>query len=254
MGQDFEQYARHTLREFFPDLSAATAKAAARRLETILAKRTPWIDTLTEEKWYELKKLLDELSTPGWRPTLGFFARIQDPVLDRQVYFKALTVRKRDIVRQYISVIDTLINDAKTPYAMRPNNHSRRDDDNWVMMPPVYQRERCDAVSHEAQDALLLCELALHAYHQEHGGSPATLGALVPEYLTAIPVDPFAKLGSLRYTLSKTGYLLYSVGPDGKDNGGKPSKDGQQKPPSERAHHVIREQSTGDVVAGVNVQ
>ena len=61
---------------------------------------------------------------------------------------------------------------------------------------------------------------ALAAYRADHGAYPADLAAPVPEYLPAIPRDPFSD-GPLRYKRDAAGYLLYSVGPNGKDDGGR---------------------------------
>jgi len=100
--------------------------------------------------------------------------------------------------------------------------------------------------------------LALHAYQLDHGSYPATLTALVPGYLNSIPDDPFALNGPLRYRLKGQQYVLYSIGPDGKDDGGVPSKDGvklavpAQKRPN-RSQVTITAESTGDIVAGVNI-
>jgi hypothetical protein len=41
----------------------------------------------------------------------------------------------------------------------------------------------------------------------------------VPAYLSAVPIDPFDKL-PLRLRARPEGLLIYSVGPDGQDNGG----------------------------------
>jgi hypothetical protein len=71
-------------------------------------------------------------------------------------------------------------------------------------------------------------------------------------YLHALPRDPFAKSGSFRYKLTKTGYTLYSIGPDGKDDGGASSADGI--PGSKTGRIVITDRSTGDIVAGVNIR
>lgn len=74
---------------------------------------------------------------------------------------------------------------------------------------------------HDAKFRLLLMELALQWHRLEHGRNPATLDALVPKYLPAVPQDPFSGK-VLVYRLTPQGCLLYSVGPDGKDDGGKP--------------------------------
>ena len=78
-------------------------------------------------------------------------------------------------------------------------------------------RNRCAAMRR-----LLLVELALMSFRETHGRIPQQLDELVPEFLPAVPQDPFGA-GSLKYRLIADGksYLLYSVGADGVDNGGK---------------------------------
>jgi hypothetical protein len=71
-----------------------------------------------------------------------------------------------------------------------------------------------------AKSGLLLCENALGAYQFEHGAHPDSLNQLVPKYLAAVPADPHAER-PLLYRRSDQSFLVYSVGPDGVDNGGK---------------------------------
>ena len=61
---------------------------------------------------------------------------------------------------------------------------------------------------------------ALAAYHADTKKYPATLDALAPKYLAAIPNDLFSGK-PLIYKPTETGYLLYSVGLNEKDDGGK---------------------------------
>lgn len=61
--------------------------------------------------------------------------------------------------------------------------------------------------------------LALAVYHREHDAYPASLDALTPGLLETIPPDPFSGK-PLVYERRGDGYLLYSVGEDGIDNGG----------------------------------
>jgi hypothetical protein len=70
---------------------------------------------------------------------------------------------------------------------------------------------------------LLTVKLALRAYEREHPGEPPpkSLDALVPGYLAAVPVDPFGT-GPLKLRVEETGARPYSIGPDGKDDGGNP--------------------------------
>ena len=72
--------------------------------------------------------------------------------------------------------------------------------------------------------------LALKRYQLAHGDYPSDLSSLVPRFLPSIPRDP-ADGQPLRYRLKPDGtFLLYSIGLDGKDNGGDPSPaDGKTK-------------------------
>jgi len=80
---------------------------------------------------------------------------------------------------------------------------------------------RCDEkmALAEAYRRLTLTALALAACRAENGRYPADLSALVPAYLPEVPADVFRR-EPLVYRLEKNGYLLYSVGPNFKDDGG----------------------------------
>lgn len=65
---------------------------------------------------------------------------------------------------------------------------------------------------------------ALSAWHAERGSYPDTLVELVPDYLAQVPPDLFANR-PLIYLPGDSGYLLYSVGQNGKDDAGSPVDD-----------------------------
>jgi len=66
---------------------------------------------------------------------------------------------------------------------------------------------------------LIAVELALRLHQAENGQPPARLSDLVPRYLSRVPTDPFTGK-ELIYRPQGTNWLLYSVGEDGKDDGG----------------------------------
>jgi hypothetical protein len=70
---------------------------------------------------------------------------------------------------------------------------------------------------------------ALAAYQRDEGRYPANLNALAPKYLAAIPDDLFSGK-ALIYRPSGNGYLLYSVGVNGRDEGG---RDADDNPPGD---------------------
>jgi hypothetical protein len=71
-----------------------------------------------------------------------------------------------------------------------------------------------------AQQRLLQTAIALERHRLKQGEYPMALTALVPAFLPAVPLDPMDHQ-PLRYRLSSDGdYVLYSIGVDGKDDGG----------------------------------
>jgi len=64
--------------------------------------------------------------------------------------------------------------------------------------------------------------VALEQYRRKNGGFPARLQDVVPQGGDLDVLDPFTGQ-PLRYMRTDAGYLLYSVGRDGQDDGGKVS-------------------------------
>jgi hypothetical protein len=62
--------------------------------------------------------------------------------------------------------------------------------------------------------------LAIECYRRKHGRWPERLDDLTPEFLDAVPIDIYTGK-PLVYRRHKDGVVVYSVGPDEKDNGGK---------------------------------
>ncbi len=75
-----------------------------------------------------------------------------------------------------------------------------------------------------------LASLAVERFRMAHGGTlPASLADLVPRYLAAVPSDPYDGK-PLRFKPMTKGFVVYSLGEDGDDDGGRPFKRGQKTP------------------------
>jgi hypothetical protein len=72
----------------------------------------------------------------------------------------------------------------------------------------------------EAVNLLLQADLAIRLYREDTGKLPSRLAELVPAYLPAVPLDPYDKQ-PLRYRVEGDRFVLYSIGSDGTDNGGR---------------------------------
>jgi len=98
----------------------------------------------------------------------------------------------------------------------------------WTLRPA---RQRA-AGKHKrivAQERLLAAELALRCYLADKARVPARLEDLVPDYLAKVPQDPFTGQAMI-YRPQGTNWLVYSVGEDGVDNGGRPVARGLTTP------------------------
>jgi hypothetical protein len=92
-----------------------------------------------------------------------------------------------------------------------------------LMMPAMGKVQQAEDRSHQTQDNLAVA-FALAWYQRDHGRYPKTLDALAPKYLAKVPQDRFSGK-PLIYRPAANGYLLYSVGPNGKDEGGRSYSD-----------------------------
>lgn len=76
-----------------------------------------------------------------------------------------------------------------------------------------------------SERAAALTAIAIARYRLAHDQYPTTLEAIVPDYLDAVPIDPYDGQ-PMRYKLveigpGETDYILYSVGYDGVEDGGR---------------------------------
>jgi hypothetical protein len=76
------------------------------------------------------------------------------------------------------------------------------------------------ALRNETERQLLVAAIAIKRYQLLHGHAPASLDALTPEFLTVAPYDPMSGKALGYRPGGEGGFVLYSVGEDGKDDGG----------------------------------
>ncbi|NEQ53987.1 MAG: hypothetical protein F6K11_28300, partial [Leptolyngbya sp. SIO3F4] len=109
----------------------------------------------------------------------------------------------------------------ESPYVESPEDWRYVSAD--ILLPGVDALERShDQIRVELEGIKLI--LAIEDARIRTGRLPDSLAEIVPEYLSAIPIDPFSPESSAyKYSLNETshfGYNLYSVGHDGVDDGG----------------------------------
>ncbi len=206
-------------RTYLPYLTAVEARTVGRRLEEILPRFPEWKDcveqlrletllqarhALTDSHRFGQVLNLEEGDTP--------WGALRDRAL-LSLYPRASGYE--ELERWYAEVRE----EAAQPF---PRRRYRSYPRGWFPyrlqngMPtdemPELNRARLE---------LLRLQLALHEYRLRRGRYPADLAALAPEILAVLPTDPFTG-DPYRYRRRGGVYLLYSVGPNGLDENGKP--------------------------------
>ena len=265
-------------------LDATQTRAAIARLQTIQAEQVSFADTMQEEEWFMLESLSKQMHTSGWRFRMFSMGEAVQQFDWRGMVF--LGWSNRVMLKDIKTYEDEAIRRCRLPYAQANALSPIPEplDPLTKMLLPIYDQARFQgAYGSDTQNAFLLTALALHAYALDHGGkAPQTLAELAPRYLAHVPADPFALDGApLKYRLAngnealaqvlpegfpgKGQYVLYSIGPDGKDNGGlavdtltgpQPAADANVPRPAadNRYRYRVGPNSVGDIVAGVNMR
>jgi hypothetical protein len=99
-----------------------------------------------------------------------------------------------------------------------------------VIMPAL---SRCTTIDVRTVAQLRTAQacLAIERYRLAGGKLPDSLTELIPTYLDAVPQDPFDGK-DLRYKKLETGFVVYSIGEDGSDDGGKEKPRKRTGPPA----------------------
>lgn len=107
-----------------------------------------------------------------------------------------------------------------------------------MMVPPLARVVQLD-VRRQAHLDLARTALAIERYRLAAGDVPEELEQLVPDYLDAVPIDPFDGQ-PVRYRRTEPGYVLYSIMEDGQDNGGRSRADVKSDEPHDWPFVVTR--------------
>jgi hypothetical protein len=183
----------------------------------LAGERATWIALLDEPA-----KLLQALSTPGVeippdqreqtfaRLNKGGPLREQQQQLNR-IFGQLMTARKAPFPARLAA--DKMIQEQLTEAA------SKKTLILGVLLPGFAGRSAKEAES-LARLRLGLTAVALEQFHAAHNNRyPTNLSELTPEFLLGPVLDPFDDQ-PLRYRANGSGYVLYSIGPDLRDDSG----------------------------------
>jgi len=242
VGNAVESIGRKPLADAIPHLDAPAAIDLAARLKKIEANRPSYAAVLKEElissEASALELMADEAQWAGFMQNSAFGGH---------------PPTKKSVLDLYVAYMNKAIESAHKPFVAptKPPVHDKGLDQMEASGDPTF-RVKFDA--NRADNAIMIVQLGLQAFRKSNGDYPDKISALSPAILPELPADPFAPSTPIRYVKTGSGFILYSVGPDGKDNSGAPIDDSSLNKIDDtgRLRHIVTATSKGDIVAGVN--
>ena len=130
-------------------------------------------------------------------------------------------------MEEYLKICQTPVYPA-TLYASRDIEAKRKSESRGMIMWQGYLQAIGETIRHDARYTARLraaiVALAIERARLASSRLPEKLSELVPAYLAEVPVDPFNGQ-PMHYKKLPKGYVVYSVGEDGVDDGGNEQKD-----------------------------
>ncbi|MHB0936074.1 MAG: hypothetical protein ACYDCO_14205 [Armatimonadota bacterium] len=242
-------------------LTADEQKPVVSRLEKALAKRISCAESIRRERPSILYSISDWSAleeykgyrwyTPRWVMAAPIVTpsplEERNPVVNHLLAWMTPNFALPGVADRYLTAA---IHTADQPISSHPSYPGPPLDNylyswfGWIDRKEEHSRYQFSVFQ---QDGCLL-SLALQGYRKAHGRYPARLEELVAEkWLTRLPVDPYTLKGTYRYQIQGAKFTLYSTGPDGKDDVGKPIN--RPEPPGSAKNQIfISLESLGDVV------
>jgi hypothetical protein len=213
LGLSCEAIADSGIEPLIPRLTAGDLKRAASRMNEIARKSVPYSDIMLEEGNIQAALSIEML-------------RDRKDEYVQSIPFSF--VNKRALLRKNLDWYAAMAAEARVPFSGQsrvpvPSNYFAE------LAGPAPLTARAHFVAMDAVFSIIRVEIALYQYKIQNGKFPTTLAQLCPDYFPFVPLDPCDPRPAppLRYAVKNSGnsFLLYSIGPDRIDNGGKPAKD-----------------------------
>ncbi len=215
-GMAFQSIGQRPMERAIEHLEASACGKLAERLQTILLSRQTQREMYMEERNVSLTILQNEIDArffmdPGT-------AEEQPNSFEMSISRMHWHLLRDRTIREVEAYANMTLREMSKPIPQRrtiPEPSSQLAG----MLAPAAARfclayDRCDA-----RNRIILVALAIRRFRLENGILPAKLDEL--ELKTRLLRDPFSG-AELVYQRGIDDYLLYSVGPDGKDDGGVP--------------------------------
>lgn len=234
VGMACETIGRKALWEQLDSLTPAEAQEVLARLESLEPDRAPLKNFLRIERAYS-QKIISDLAHRVVKP-VDFASMMtgesEDKANQSRMMLTLALADKGAAWKASGEYFDAMEAYWSRPYSRTGAPKPPADALNQILLP-VFEQANFNYTRNQADSALLRGYLMLRA----QGAAPAQFEA---------PADPFGQDKPLRYETTAKGYRLWSVGPDGKDDGGKPM---DTKHSNARAFNSTED---GDIVGRVN--
>jgi len=204
------------LRQVIPLLDATEARIAGNAMRRAMAETASLAETMAGEAAFAKAFFIETLA-----PAMGDAQRLEELYGDAEFARAAAGVSAEQMWEQMLPFHEQRTELAARPYWAR-GALSAPDNPLLERQIDILERTGLKFAFMEARLRVDLAALAAQAYRGEHGAYPAGLDALAPDYLPEVPRDPFADAALRSQYREPEGakvLVIYSVGPDGDDDG-----------------------------------
>ena len=213
VAKDCEAMGVRALDEVIPHLDGTGCETALERLQAIEKARVPLDDTLAGHEGFDRRCFQELMAHPE---QLGHYV---DTEMSPGVREALLLMRLRAGSWEALCAHWAQVREQTArPYHQREEIPEPTDPFLLAVALDMKSLWVKDANMH-AVFALRKLWLAARCYQLTEGRLPTKLEDLVTQYIKAVPADPFSD-GFLRSRAAKGRLTIYSIGPDGVDDGG----------------------------------
>lgn len=194
-------------------LSAPDARAAAKRLQTIIERERTPAQMFTAERNSTYEIFQTTFSAGNAQNVTGEFGSLSAMVSQAAYNGALMFYTKQGMINDYAAYTDTVLRRVKLPYQQAKQLPKIAESKNSVvaMITPNYERGFTYTTQKRVMNRVLLARLAVQAYKGEHNNAlPASLADLIigaNPYLDAVPTDLLSPSGAepLRSNSSRRG-------------------------------------------------
>jgi len=205
-----------SLQEALPGLSAEECQSTIRRLADIEAQRVPMSEIIDGQEVLVRSAFKELLLDP------------RNVAILWELWVEPLDVPEGELTgpinleaswAQLTTYFDELRARSELPYPERQEPERPACVPARLLVASGWQGSWARDADWTTDFALARAELAARLFLLDQGRLPADLTSLVPQYLDRVPLDEFAN-APLRSRMADGALVIYSIGPDGEDNGG----------------------------------